>query len=129
MSALAPTLQTFFTDYMQRQRKASPHTITAYRDAARLLLTFTAQRTGKQHHQRHIADLAAQLIVASLDHIEHDRHNTIRTRTARLAAIRSLYHSAGLGRPGHAALIARVLAILAKSAEKPIVTFRTEGEL
>jgi integrase/recombinase XerD len=45
MSALAPTLQTFFTDYMQRQRKASPHTIAAYRDAVRLLLAFTASAT------------------------------------------------------------------------------------
>ena len=59
MSALAPTLQTFFTDYMQRQRKASPHTIAAYRDAVRLLLAFTAQRTGKQPHQLDIGDLDA----------------------------------------------------------------------
>ena len=59
MSALAPTLQTFFTDYMQRQRQASPHTIAAYRDAVRLLLTFTAQHTGKQPHQLDIVDLDA----------------------------------------------------------------------
>lgn len=87
MTALAPTLQTFFTDYMQRQRKASPHTIAAYRDAVRLLLAFTAQRSGKQPHKLDIGDLDVQLIVAFLDHIEHDRHNTIRTRNARLAAI------------------------------------------
>ena len=129
MSALAPTLQTFFTDYMQRQRKASPHTIAAYRDAVRLLLAFTAQRTGKQPHQLDIADLDAQLIVAFLDHLEHDRHNTIRTRNARLAAIHSLYHYAGLRHPEHAALIARVLAIPAKRGEKPIVTFLNEDEL
>ena len=129
MSALAPTLQTFFTDYMQRQRKASPHTIAAYRDAVRLLLAFTAQRTGKQPHQLDLGDLDAQLIVAFLDHIEHDRHNTIRTRNARLAAIHSLYHYAGLRHPEHAALIARVLAIPTKRAEKPIVTFLNEDEL
>lgn len=76
MRALAPTLQSFFTDYMQRQRKASPHTIAAYRDTIRLLLAFTAQRTDKQPHQLAIGDLDTQLIVAFLDHIEHERHNT-----------------------------------------------------
>lgn len=44
MSALAPTLQAFFTDRLLRQRQASPHTIAAYRDTLRLLLGFTAER-------------------------------------------------------------------------------------
>lgn len=129
MSALAPTLQAFFIDYLLRQRQASPHTIVAYRDAIRLLLQFTAERTGKQPHQLDIADLDAPLMVAFLEHLEHERHNTIRTRNARLAAIHSLYHYAGLRHPEHAALIARVLAIPPKRAETPIVTFLTEEEL
>ncbi len=32
MSALAPTLQAFFTDRLTRPRNASPHTIASYRD-------------------------------------------------------------------------------------------------
>ena len=44
MTALAPTLQAFFTDRLLRQRHASPHTIAAYRDTWRLLLTFAARR-------------------------------------------------------------------------------------
>ncbi len=48
MSALAPTLQAFFTDRLIGQRNASPHTIAAYRDTLRLLLTFAQQQTGKQ---------------------------------------------------------------------------------
>jgi hypothetical protein len=31
----SPTLQTFFTDRLIRQRQASPNTIAAYRDASR----------------------------------------------------------------------------------------------
>jgi integrase/recombinase XerD len=129
VSALAPTLQAFFTDYLLRQRQASPHTIVAYRDAIRLLLQFTAERTSRQPHQLDIAELDAPLIVAFLEHLEHERHNTIRTRNARLAAIHSLYHYAGLRHPEHAALIARVLAIPPKRADTPIVTFLTEEEL
>ena len=46
MSALAPTLQAFFTERLIGQRQASPHTIAAYRDTFRLLLVFAQQRTG-----------------------------------------------------------------------------------
>ena len=46
MSALAPTLQAFFTDRLIRQLEASPHTIAAYRDTLRLLLAFASGRTG-----------------------------------------------------------------------------------
>lgn len=38
MSALAPTLQAWFTDRLIAQRNVSPHTIRAYRDTLRLLL-------------------------------------------------------------------------------------------
>jgi len=65
MSALAPTLQAFFTDRLARQRQASPHTIAAYRDAIKLLLTFAAQQTGKPPSRLDIADLDAPLIGGS----------------------------------------------------------------
>ena len=38
MTALAPTLQAFFTDRLIGQRGASGHTIAGYRDTWRLLL-------------------------------------------------------------------------------------------
>jgi integrase/recombinase XerD len=38
VSALAPTLQSFFASYLCGQRAASRHTIAAYRDTFRLLL-------------------------------------------------------------------------------------------
>ena len=46
MTAFAPILQAFFTDYLQGQLRASEHTVAAYRDTFRLLLTFTTDRTG-----------------------------------------------------------------------------------
>ena len=129
MSALAPTLQAFFTDRLIRQRRASPHTITAYRNTLRMLIVFTAQRTGKPAHRLDISDLDAPLIAAFLDHLEHDRANSVRTRNARLAAIHSLFRFAALRHPEHAADIARVLAIPAKRADHALVTYLTELEL
>lgn len=51
-----------------------------------------------------------------MDHLEHERGNTIRTRNARLAAIRSLFGYAALRHPEHAATIQRVLAIPSRKA-------------
>ena len=48
---LAPILQGFFTDRLARQKKASPHTVAAYRDTCRLLLAFAQEQTGKRAQQ------------------------------------------------------------------------------
>jgi site-specific recombinase XerD len=129
MTALAPTLQAFFTDRLTRQRQASPQTIAAYRDTWRLLLAFTARRTGRQPGQLDFADLDAPLIGSFLDHLEHDRGNSPRTRNARLAAIHSMFGYAALQHPEHAQSIARVLAIPPRRFDKALVTWLTEQEL
>jgi site-specific recombinase XerD len=129
VTALAPTLEAFFTDRLIRQRNASPHTIAAYRDTWRLLLAFAARQAGKQPSQLEVADLDAPLIGAFLDHLEHGRGNSPRTRNARLAAIHSLFRYAALRHPEHAEVIARVLAIPPKRFDKALVTYLTEPEI
>jgi len=129
MTALAPTLQAFFTDRLMRQRQASPATVAAYRDTLRLLLRFVAARTGKTPSALGVEDLDAPIISAFLQHLEVDRHNTARTRNARLAAVRSLFHYAAVCHPEHAAVIARVLAIPQKRFDKTIVSFLTAAEV
>ena len=99
MTALAPTLQAFFTDRLARQRQASGHTIAAYRDALKLLLVFAAEQTGKPPSRLDIADLDAPLIGAFLNQLETGRGNSARTRNARLAAIHSLFRYAALRHP------------------------------
>lgn len=129
MTALAPVLQAFFTDRLIAQRRASPHTITGYRDTFRLLLGFAAARTHKTPSALDVADIDAPLIAAFLDHLEHDRNNTIRTRNWRLAAIHSLFAYAALHHPEHAATIQRVLAIPTKRHERRPVTWLTDREV
>jgi integrase/recombinase XerD len=86
-------------------------TVAAYRGAWRLLPRFIHTRTGKEPAQPDLADLGAPVISAFPDHREQERHNSARTRNARLAAIRSFFRYAALRHPGHAGLIAQVLAI------------------
>jgi len=129
MSSLAPTLEAFFTERLIGQRHASPNTVAAYRDAWRLLLRFAHERTGKEPNHLDIADLDAALVAGFLDHLEQQRHNSVRTRNARLAAIRSFFRYAALGHPEHAALIARVLDIPAKRCERKDVAYLNEAEV
>jgi integrase/recombinase XerD len=128
VTALAPTLQAFFTERLTRQRRASGHTVAAYRDTWRMLLAFTARRAGRPPSRLDLTDLDAPAIAAFLDHLEKDRGNSIRTRNARLAAIHSAFSYAALRHPEHAGLIARVLAIPAKHADKALVTWLTQDE-
>jgi integrase/recombinase XerD len=129
MSALAPTLQAFFTERLIRQRHASGHTIAAYRDTLRLLLGYAATRTGQPPSRLDLADLDAPLIAGFLDHLERDRGNSVRTRNARLAAIHSLFRFAALEHPEHAESISRVLAIPPKRFDRALITYLTEPEV
>jgi integrase/recombinase XerD len=129
MTALAPTLEAFFTSRLINEKGVSQHTIAAYRDTFRLLLGFAHERTGKQPAALELEDLDAHLITAFLDHLEHGRGNSPRTRNARLAAIHSLFRYAVLRHPEHAALIARVIAVPTKRFDRAIVTYLTPEEV
>jgi integrase/recombinase XerD len=129
MTAIAPTLQAFFTDRLVNQRHASAKTIAAYRDTWRLLVNFAAKRTGKQPFALDFDDFDTTLVAAFLDHLETDRGNSVRTRNARLAAVRSMFRFAALQHPEHAGSIARVLAMPPKRYDRKLVSFLSETEV
>jgi site-specific recombinase XerD len=129
VSLVAPTLQSFFTDRLVKQRRASPRTIASYRDSLRLLVVFVHGRSAKTPCTLDWDDLDAETISAFLDYLEAERHNSPRTRNLRLTAIRSLFTYASLRHPEHAALIQRVLAIPAKRFDKPMVSFLAGPEV
>lgn len=129
MTALAPTMQSFFTDYLIGQRGASSHTISAYRDTFRLLLNHLHQRTGVKPHRLDVSDLGAEAIADFLTMLETERGNSVSTRNNRLAAIHSLFNHAALRHPEHADLIARVLAIPTKNTSQTMLTYLTDPEV
>jgi site-specific recombinase XerD len=129
VSVLALTLQAFFTDRLASQRHASANTVAAYRDAWRLLLRYAQDRTGKQPRQLDLADLDAPFVAGFLDHLEQERGNSVRTRNARLAAIRSFFRYAALCHPEHAGLIAQVLAIPAKKVQRNELSYLSQPEV
>jgi site-specific recombinase XerD len=129
MTALAPSMQAYFTDRLIGQRQASPNTIAAYRHTFRLLLRFATERTSTLPSQLDIHTLDAPLIAAFLDHLQRERGNTTVTRNNRLAAIHSLFTYLALHHPEHADTIHRVLAIPAKRTERNLLTYLTDPEI
>ena len=129
MSSVPPTMQAFFTDRLARQRQASPRTIAAYRDTFRLLVAFVQEKTGIEPSALEWTDLDTPMIGDFLDHLERERHNSPRTRNARLTAIRSLFSYAALRHPEHAAVIQQVLAIPPKRFDKADVSFLSPPEV
>src|SRR5262249_3842495 len=92
-------LQSFFTNRLIAQRRASPHTIASYRDTFRLLLQFAHKELSKPASQITLENLNATFIGAFLDDLERNRRNGVRSRNLRMTVIRSFFRYATLEAP------------------------------
>ena len=64
MTALAPTLEAFFSDRLIKQRGSGPNTIAAYRDTFRLLIAYTTDHTNTDPSDLDIGQLDATRLTA-----------------------------------------------------------------
>jgi integrase/recombinase XerD len=122
-------LERYFCDYLRQQRNASPETISSYRDTFRLFLQFSQQRFRKAPASLTLADLDAPQILAFLDALESQRHNCVRTRNLRLAALRSFLRYAASQDPTALASISRALAIPVKRFDRGPVCYVARAEM
>ncbi len=125
----ARLLQLFFLQRLIQQRHVSHRTVTSYRDTFRLLLRFAERRLDKPVSELCLSDMDANLVLGFLDDLEKQRHNCVRSRNARLAAIRSFFQYAALQEPTALPQIQRVLAIPMKRFERPVVGFLSREEM
>jgi site-specific recombinase XerD len=125
----APLVQAFFLEHLINRKHASPRTIASYRDAFRLLLRFIHVTCGTPPSALAVADLDATVILAFLDNIEQERGNCIRSRNARLAAIRSFFRFVQFQEPATVAVASRVLAIPVKRAERKLIGYLSRSEV
>jgi site-specific recombinase XerD len=123
MKGLGCLIQNFFCQQLIQQRRVSPRTVDSYRDTFRLLLRFAEHKFGKPVTKIVLTDLDVELILAFLDYLEAERQNKIRTRNARLAAVRSFLHYAGLQEPCALSTIQKVFAIPMKRFERPVIGY------
>jgi integrase/recombinase XerD len=128
MTLLAPSLQSYFTDYAHAQRDLSPNTIATYRDTWRLLIKYVTATRNVPADKIDLALIDASLVTGFLDHLQTTRGNAVTTRNARLTAIRAVMGFALPDHPEHANTIARVLAVPARRRPTPTVEFLTSAE-
>jgi integrase/recombinase XerD len=126
---LPALLQRFFTDRLVGQLGASSHTIACYRDAFRLLLRFAADQLRRPPCGLWVEDLDAALLTKFLDHVEHKRSCSSRTRNVRLSAFHAFFRYVALEEPSYALHCQRVLAIPSKRCERKPVEFLVEEEI
>jgi site-specific recombinase XerD len=117
---LAQLLQDFFCQNLIDQRNVSQRTITAYRDTFRLLLRYASERLNKRPVTMGLDDLNTSVVLSFLAYLEKHRKNSIRTRNARLAAIRSFMNYAAYREPASLSHIQKVLSVPMKQFQRPV---------
>ncbi len=126
---LAPLLESFFRRRLAKQRNATPATLASYRDALRMLILFAAARLRKKPAALALDDLDRDLVLAFLDELEQKRNNSVATRNARLAAIRSFFHHVAAADPASFGVAQRVLTIPTKRAHIEVTHHLTDPEV
>ena len=127
--SFAALVQAYFAEHLTQHRALSPQTIAAYRDAFMLFLRFSESRLGKAPTAMTLADITPDLIMAFLDHLEHQRHNSVRSRNARLAALRSFLKFAAHRDVSSLQVIERALGVPVKRFERPMFGYLTRDEM
>jgi integrase/recombinase XerD len=126
---LAELLESFFQNWLVRQRNASVMTLVSYRDALRLLVLYASERTGRQPFQLEVRNLGRELVLDFLEHVEKQRGNGIRTRNARLTAIRSFFRHVAASDPASLAVAQRILDIPGKRCVMKAPHYLTASQL
>lgn len=125
----AALIQQFFSERLIQQQNVSRQTVASYRDTFRLMLGFLRKTRRRQPADLALNDLDAPTIAAFLEHLEKQRHNSIRTRNVRFAAIRSFMKYVATRDPAALPIVQRVLAIPLKRFARPALRYLSREEV
>jgi len=126
---IGPLLQAFFVEHLLQHKHVSPQTIASYRDTFRLLLQYAHKQLKTEPAALKVTALEAPVILSFLDSLEKDRHNCIRSRNIRLAAIRSFFRWLAVGNPELVGMATRILAIPVKRTDRRLIHPLTREEI
>jgi site-specific recombinase XerD len=108
---LGPLVHSFFLDHLVTVKGLRPASVRSYRDTIRLLLCFVAQQNGTKITKLTLEDLSFERVLGFLRYLENDRHNHIRTRNQRLAALHTLFDYIAMREPEMLGVCQQVTAI------------------
>ncbi len=127
--SIADYMQRFFISYLTLQRGLAQNTIAAYPDAMKLLLRFAAENLNKHLEMICYEDLEHRLILSFLDSIEQKDGNSIKTRNARLAAIKTFFRFLAKEDPVLLKQCQQICAIPSKKCESKVIDDLDKNEL
>lgn len=126
---LSDSIHQFFDHYLPHLKGASKQTIDSYREAFTILLPFLARYNHVSAQNLQMEHLSFNTIVAFLDYIENQRHNSPRTRNQRLAAIKSFAKMVTLIYPHHKDIAKAIRNIPQKRSQKKLIGYLTPDEI
>jgi integrase/recombinase XerD len=129
MTPIAPHMSAFLRERLPLQRGASDHTCDSYAYAFQLLFQFASKRLQTTPSALALEQLDAPLIMEFLYSLETERHNSPRTRNARLVAIKSFMRFIEYRVPALLEHSRRILAIPAKKTDTRLVHYLSIEEM
>ncbi len=129
MTPIAPHISAFLREHLPRQTGASVQTCESYAYAFQLLFTFASQRLKVSPSALYLEQIDAPLVMDFLQFLENERNNGIRTRNARLVAIKSFMRFLEYREPALLEQIQRIFAIPTKRTDERLIHWLTSKEI
>jgi integrase/recombinase XerD len=126
---LGPLVHSFFLDHLVTVKGLRPASIRSYRDTIRLLLCFIAEQKGTKITKLGLEDLSFEQVLGFLRYLEDNRHNHVRTRNQRLAALHTLFDYIAGREPEMLGICQQVAAIPMKRAAPAETHFLERDEV
>jgi integrase/recombinase XerD len=126
---LGQLLFSFFEDHLKCQKGLRPSSIKSYRDTMKLFVQFVAEDAHQKLSRLSVADLTCERVRSFLKALEEKRHNHIRTRNQRLAALRTFFEYVVQRLPETLKEVERIAAIPTKRAAPPETQFLERDEI
>lgn len=127
--SIATFIKRFFSHYLPIQKGLAANTILAYRDAIKLLLCYSSDTLKKSVEELCVEDIDESVVLDFLEHVEHTRGCSARTRNARLAAIRAFFGFIAREEPSLVLHCQKIRTIPLKCTQHNTVDYLEESEM
>lgn len=129
MAPIAPHITAFLRERLPIQQGASKHTCDSYAYAFQLLFEFANKQLRVAPSALYLEQLDAPLVMDFLQNLETERHNSARTRNARVVAIKSFMSFVEHRVPALLEQSRRILATPSKRTDCRLISYLSMSEI
>lgn len=126
---LGKLLHGFFENHLKCQKGLRLTSVRSYRDGMSLFMQSVSKQSGRKLSALTVTDLTCERVIVFLNALEAERHNHIRTRNQRLAALRTFFEYVVQRMPEGLKEAERIAAIPMKRVPPPETRFLERDEV